>query len=111
MLIAIEDRMIDTERISELQAEIGADDLTYIVAVYLDEARAILTQIAAGLPDEDHARAVHFLRSGALNIGLRGVAEVANKMSCHVASKKDDCAECLRVVLDRTMADFFECLS
>ena len=87
--------MIDTERIAELQAEIGAEDLSCIVSVYLEEARATLAQIAAGLTEEDHARAVHFLRSGALNIG----------MTCRAASSRDDCADRFRDVLDHTMAE------
>ncbi|MGB3689725.1 MAG: Hpt domain-containing protein [Jannaschia helgolandensis] len=103
--------MIDTERIAELQAEIGAEDLSCIVSVYLEEARATLAQIAAGLTEEDHARAIHFLRSGALNIGLSGVADVAGKMTCRAASSRDDCADRFRDVLDHTMAEVTDSLA
>ncbi|SFJ79767.1 Hpt domain-containing protein [Jannaschia pohangensis] len=72
--------MIDTDRLAELESEIGAEDLGFIIAIYLEEADEMLARIDAGLSDEDHARALHFLRSGALNIGLRGVARASAEL-------------------------------
>lgn len=101
-------RMIDQSRIDELRTEIGEEDLSFIVAVYLDEARATLDQVANGLPPEEEARAVHFLRSGALNIGLRGIAQMAGQLEQELKSdsvQRTVCAKLLYTALNKTMAE------
>lgn len=70
--------MIDADRINELRQEIGPDDLAMVIGMFLGEARGKIDSIATGLPDGEHARAIHFLRSGALNIGLVGFAQAAD---------------------------------
>ncbi|SDY30530.1 Hpt domain-containing protein [Jannaschia faecimaris] len=101
--------MIDRSRIEELQQEIGTDDLSFIVSVYLDEARTTLDQMAQGLSAEDYARAAHFLRSGALNIGLSGIAVLAAQMVSEIAANlyiaQPISAVRLGEVLDQTMAE------
>ena len=72
--------MIDAERMTELEAEIGSEDLAFILAAYFEEAEAALVRMEAGLAPEDHRRALHFLRSGALNIGLCGIAGASGEM-------------------------------
>ncbi|WP_179381263.1 Hpt domain-containing protein [Jannaschia marina] len=101
--------MIDHARIEELRAEIGSDDLSFIVTVYVDEARATLAQLRSGLPDEQCRRAVHFLRSGALNIGLRGIARLTAEMEDDLAAgrplRQATCASDLDEMLDRTLGE------
>jgi HPt (histidine-containing phosphotransfer) domain-containing protein len=101
--------MIDTIRIQELRSEIGDEDLAFIVSVYIDEARATLDQVASGLSHDEYARAVHFLRSGALNIGLRGIATLAgqleNDLSENPTLTHTLCTTQLTEALDRTMAE------
>ncbi|MFO6466205.1 hypothetical protein ACK8OR_17585 [Jannaschia sp. KMU-145] len=96
--------MIDTDRISELEAEIGADDLTFIVALFLGEAEDAIAEIAGGLADDAHARATHFLRSGALNIGLTGFAEAADAAAAVAAPLRAATAGPLATALDETRA-------
>ncbi|WP_299814697.1 Hpt domain-containing protein [uncultured Jannaschia sp.] len=72
--------MIDQARILELESEIGAEDLVMILAAYFEEARAMIRRIEHGLRPEEIVRALHFLRSGALNLGLVGLAEIAERM-------------------------------
>jgi len=97
--------MIDTARIEELRAEIGGDDLAFIVSVYLDEARDSLRQIAEGLPPEKHLRMLHFLRSGALNIGLRGIAETAAVLETNDPIDTEGCANRIGEAIARTQAE------
>lgn len=66
--------MLDAERMLELEGEFGSEDLAFILAAYFEEAEDALARMEAGLGPDDHRRALHFLRSGALNIGLRGIA-------------------------------------
>lgn len=101
--------MIDISRIQELRSEIGKDDLAFIVAAYIEEARETLELVASGLSQDAHTRAVHFLRSGALNIGLRGIAALAGQLERDLSENADlhhtDCAAQLGEALDLTMAE------
>ncbi|WP_281826542.1 Hpt domain-containing protein [Jannaschia rubra] len=86
----------------ELEAEIGAEDLSFILSVYLDEARAMLDRMGPALDARGHARAVHFLRSGALNMGLRGIAAAAEGAECGGPADRLGCTDCLRRALSAT---------
>ena len=61
------------------------------------------------LPRQDYARALHFLRSGALNIGLSGISDLAATLETDLAEgaevAQDDSRQRLAEALDRTMAD------
>lgn len=72
--------MIDQDRIGELEREIGAEDLLEILAAYFEEAATMIRRIENGLQPDELPRALHFLRSGALNLGLVGIVEVAGRM-------------------------------
>lgn len=100
--------MIDIDRITELRSEIGPKDLSFIVSVYVDEARETLGRIGDGLSGDDLARAAHFLRSGALNIGLRGVANAAQQIEEGNCSATQ--AGQVQVALDQTVDDLRRCL-
>ncbi len=101
--------MIDQTRIDELRTEIGDEDLHLIITVYVEEARATLEQISGGLSQEEHRRAVHFLRSGALNLGLRGMSTVAGELEADLmadpAAAQASSAARLADILDRTQAE------
>lgn len=103
--------MIDHGRIHELRAEIGDEDLTLIVSVYLEEARLTLDSLTGGLSQDDRARAVHFLRSGALNIGLRGIADLAGRLEEDRTMPLATCAGQLNAALDKTLAELDSALA
>ena len=68
----------DPQRMNELTEELGPEDLAEIVEMFLVEAIAAVARLRACASDEDYGKALHFLRSGALNLGLAGLAgEVA----------------------------------
>ncbi|MEM7711896.1 MAG: hypothetical protein AAF264_14355 [Pseudomonadota bacterium] len=71
--------MIDMTRMDELRAEIGQEDLVMILDVYLAEAGEMLASLSDTLSPDDRAKALHFLRSGALNLGLDGLAAAADR--------------------------------
>lgn len=68
------------DRIEELQQEIGVADLDFIVRIFLGEAKETLAGLTPGMTRQDRARAAHFLRSGALNIGFTGIAARAGRL-------------------------------
>ena len=72
--------MIDQDRIVELESEVGAEDLVSILATYFEEAAAMIRRIESGLQPDELPPALHFLRSGALNLGLVGFAEMTGRM-------------------------------
>lgn len=80
--------MIDMTRMTDLRAEIGADTLSSILDVFFSEADATLAALPH-TPPEERQRLLHFLRSGALNLGLRGVADAAEDQACARPSDAD----------------------
>jgi hypothetical protein len=69
--------MINAERIDELRSEIGHKDLAEILDVFLGEAEGLIETFPTDPPPEEVSRLLHFLRSGAVNLGLSGIAGVA----------------------------------
>lgn len=104
-------RMIDMDRIEELRAEIGAEDLGLIISMFLDEARATLDALPSELQRQERSRAAHFLRSGALNIGFRGVAELAARLEGGDGADAPRIVHALRDALARSRAELGMCLA
>jgi len=102
--------MIDPDRFAELEAEIGLEDLGFIVTIYLQEAEETLDRIAAGLPAEEHVRALHFLRSGALNIGLRAIAAVSGELEDAESDDAPEAVKRLRALLAKSRVELGEVL-
>jgi len=66
--------MIDWNRISELQSDIGADEFDEIVGLFLEEVE---TEIASFRDSSDHDKLeaqLHFLKGSALNLGFSDFA-------------------------------------
>ena len=82
--------MIDWTRITELQQDIGAENLSEVTALFLEEVEAVLTQLSNAAPPGALAEQFHFLRGSALNIGFRRVAELC-EMAEHVAASGEPC--------------------
>ncbi|MCK0168759.1 hypothetical protein MWU52_14465 [Jannaschia sp. S6380] len=95
--------MIDRDRIAELEGEIGADDLALIARTYFAEAEAAIATLDGDTPREKRHRILHFLRSGALNIGFRGMADAAAGAR---STGGADMPTHLRAALSRTRAAF-----
>ena len=62
--------MIAWDRLNELRAEIGDEDLADVVTMFLEEADEVVARISCGLPDADMEAQLHFLKGRALNLGL-----------------------------------------
>ena len=96
--------MIDEDRIRELRDEIGAEDLDLVLDLFLAEAGETLSGIEAGQSAEALERAMHFLRSGALNMGLSGFADAASAVEDERPDDPLPAVARLRAILDRTQA-------
>ncbi|MGB3554624.1 MAG: hypothetical protein WBA25_08295 [Jannaschia sp.] len=96
--------MIDQDRITELKDEIGDDDLALVLGMFIAEARREIARIGTGLDAVDHAKATHFLRSGALNVGLVGLARDADLAAMVQADARAGTAEILARALRQSTA-------
>ncbi len=94
--------MIDEDRIRELEGEIGAADLGLVIETFLEEASETIAGLGAGSSGEALGRAMHFLRSGALNMGLRGFASAAAAIERDADGDPVAAADTLRDILERT---------
>ena len=66
--------MIEWDRLAELRAEIGGDDLANVVAIFLEEADGVVERISHDIADTALEAELHFLKGSALNLGLRELA-------------------------------------
>lgn len=83
-------KMIDWDRVRELQDEIGQDEFAEVVTMFLDEADEVLARItpaggAALLRDD-----CHFLKGAALNLGFASLANLCQ--TAERRAKDGDCA-------------------
>jgi HPt (histidine-containing phosphotransfer) domain-containing protein len=68
--------MIDWARLNELRSEIGEDDLTEVVSMFLEEADEVVARIATLTTDAELESQLHFLKGSALNLGLSDLASL-----------------------------------
>ncbi|MDZ4136891.1 MAG: Hpt domain-containing protein [Paracoccaceae bacterium] len=68
--------MINWTRVSELQAEIGTEDFSEVVTLFLEEADEVTARMRAGIPAADREIALHFLKGSALNLGFIDLAMI-----------------------------------
>lgn len=73
--------MIDQARMDELRDEIG-DAVEEVFEIFLAEADGVLHQLRDAPDGPARVELLHFLRSGALNLGFRGLAERAHAAEC-----------------------------
>lgn len=60
--------MINWDRVAELKADIGADEFPEVVELFLQEVDAVIARLREGAAPT--AEDMHFLKGGALNLGL-----------------------------------------
>ncbi len=71
--------MIEWARLNELRAEIGEDDLSEVVSLFLEEADEVVTRITALQSDAELESQLHFLKGSALNLGLSDLAALCQE--------------------------------
>ena len=71
--------MIDWARVNELQAEIGHEDFTDVVEMFLGEASEVVARLEGGIAPEEVEDALHYLKGSALNLGFRALAALCQE--------------------------------
>ncbi|WP_026758094.1 Hpt domain-containing protein [Sediminimonas qiaohouensis] len=62
--------MIDWNRIAELRDEIGAEDFSEVVSLFLEEVNQVAERLRTGVVHEELASDLHFLKGSAMNLGF-----------------------------------------
>lgn len=96
------DATLDEDRLAELAEDLGADDLTLVLAMFLEEAEAEASKLARGQPDAERRKSGHFLRSGALNLGLAGLSEAAEAVHMTDGVGRAAAVAAVRAAIDAT---------
>lgn len=97
-----ENAILDEDRLAELADDLGADDLALVLAMFLKEAAAEAAKLDHAQPGPERRKSGHFLRSGALNLGLAGLSRAAQAV--HFAGEDDraDVVAAVRAMIDAT---------
>lgn len=89
--------MIDWKRVEELREEIGADGFIEVADMFLDEAEGAVRALVAGLPAEEIAGQLHFLKGSALNLGLSDLAAICQDGERQAAAGQADAIDTAQV--------------
>lgn len=66
--------MIDWQRVHDLRNEIGEDDFSEVVEMFLEEADEGIKRLEAGVPQDSLEDEYHSLKGSGLNLGLQDFA-------------------------------------
>lgn len=98
--------MVDWVRVNDLRTEVGEDDYSEIITMFLEETDLVMERLAESNSSAALERDLHFLKGSALNIGLATLANL-----CQIGEKKAaagrtdiDIAEIMRVYADSRAA-------
>ncbi|WP_425040097.1 Hpt domain-containing protein [Primorskyibacter sp. S187A] len=78
--------MIDWSRVGELREEIGPEDFSEVVDIFLEEVDAAIEALGDGSASLDEQ--LHFLKGSALNLGFAEFAELCQRGETEAASGK-----------------------
>lgn len=63
--------MIDWPRVTELREEVGAEDFSEVVDLFLEEVEEIITKLSENLDRSQLEQDLHFLKGSALSLGFQ----------------------------------------
>ena len=95
------DSILDTARLAELAEEVGADDLRFVLDMFLDEVAEAVRTLDPALAAEPYAKRMHFVRSGALNLGLAGLAAEARRQAALPDGERAGAGPALAAAIER----------
>ncbi len=75
--------MIDWQRLDNLRQEIGPDDFSEVVALFIEEADEVVCRLAAATTAKGLESDLHFLKGSALNLGFTDLAQI-----CQINERK-----------------------
>jgi len=82
--------MIDWNRAAELREEVGAEDFSEVVDLFLEECDDAIQQLALAQSARDIESQLHFLKGSALNIGFSDFASLCQTGEAAAAMGQTD---------------------
>jgi HPt (histidine-containing phosphotransfer) domain-containing protein len=100
--------MIDWGRVNELRAELGGEDFSEVVALFLEEGDELAGKLRAGISAAAVEEDLHFLKGSALNLGLGRLARLCQDGERLAAKGEGEAVDLHEVaeVWDRSKAEF-----
>ncbi|WP_412504251.1 Hpt domain-containing protein [Roseovarius sp. SYSU LYC5161] len=77
--------LIDWNRVSELRSEIGGNDFSDVVALFIEEVEDMLDQFNSATEANDLQAQLHYLKGSALNLGFHAFANACRSAESKVA--------------------------
>lgn len=77
--------MIEWSRVAELRDEIGSDDFSEVVDLFIEEVAEGVGTLNGKLNASEIERTLHFLKGSALNLGFRDFAARCHQGEVHAA--------------------------
>lgn len=68
--------MICWERVNELRDEVGAEDFSEVVDIFLEEVEEVMDRLRDSPAPSDYESELHFLKGSALNLGFQALADL-----------------------------------
>ena len=68
---ALENTMIDWQRVNELENEVGTEDFSEIARLFLEEVDEVIARLKQSPPSNTLEEEFHFLKGSALNLGFQ----------------------------------------
>ena len=68
--------MIDWNRVGELKEEIGEEDFSEVVELFMSEVEEVIDRLRSRPDPESYEADLHFLKSSALNLGFADLASL-----------------------------------
>lgn len=69
--------MIDWAQVKQLEEDVGAEDLTEVIDVFLEEVDEAVASLRTSAPqvDDDISATLHFLKGSAYNLGFKSFGD------------------------------------
>lgn len=71
--------MISIERIEELRSEVGEDDFTEILELFVTESKTVLDRLRTVVDPAEAEELLHALKGSALNLGFDTLAQLCRE--------------------------------
>lgn len=71
--------MIDWRRVNDLRDEIGADDFSEVIELFLEETDDVVTKFSDPSNCDAISKSLHFLKGSALNLGFSDLAVICQE--------------------------------
>lgn len=82
--------MIDWNRVLELRDEVGADDFTEVVDLFVDEADEAIARLSPTIAAAQLEADFHSLKGSALNLGFDAFAQICANAERAAAANQTD---------------------